>query len=314
MTDQKRPSSSKNPRIVLRGDGAAEPTPIGVTVTEGSLLGERFEVGAHVGEGGHALVHKGVDRANGAIVALKVMRREFARDPVMRKRFEREGEVLSKLKHPHVVGFVASGSEPTPWMALEFISGPDLKQALASQKRFAPKVAVQIMLPLIDGLAQAHGLGVAHRDLKPSNVAFSQNASGQWAPMLLDFGLSKPTESVAKELRLTTEGQTVGTPAYMAPEMLRSDEGGNATSDVWSLGVMLFELITGVLPYRAESIWHMLMAILTTDAPTMSSKGVAVDPTLEFIVGQCLKREPNERFADANALRNALRSWLESAR
>ncbi|MBL8681799.1 MAG: serine/threonine protein kinase [Myxococcales bacterium] len=312
MTNTKRPSSSKNPRILLRGEGEA-PAPLGASVDTGSVLDGRFEVSTVAGEGGHARVFKGTDRSNGATVALKVMRPEYARDPVMRKRFEREGEVLSKIKHPHVVGFIASGSEPTPWMALEFIAGPALDQTLKSQKRFAPKVAVQIMLPLIDGLAHAHAIGVAHRDLKPSNVAFSQNASGQWAPMLLDFGLSKPTQGSAKEFRLTTEGQTVGTPAYMAPEMLRSDEGGNATSDVWSLGVMLFELITGALPYRAESIWHMLMAILTTDAPTMTSKGVEVDPTLEFIVGQCMKREPNERFADASALRNALSSWLKGA-
>lgn len=307
MTDANAP---KGPRIVLRGK---EEAPLAAPVELGAVLDDRFEVGPALGEGGHACVYRGVDRTNGATVALKVLRREFLRDPVMRKRFEREAEVLAKLKHPHIVGIIASGSDPTLWMALEFISGPDLKKALESQKRFAPKVAVQILLPLIDGLAQAHGLGVTHRDLKPSNVAFAQNAQGQWAPMLLDFGLSKPAATGSKDFRLTNEGETVGTPAYMAPEMLRSDDGGNARSDVWSLGVMLFELVTGTLPYRAESVWHMLMAVLTTDAPSMASRGIQVDPTLDFIVTQCLQKEPNERFADASALRNALQNWLRSA-
>jgi serine/threonine protein kinase len=310
MTD---PNGPKSPRIVLRGKN--EPPPLTAPVELGALLGDRFEVGPALGEGGHACVYRGTDRANnGATVALKVLRREFLRDPTMQKRFEREADVLSKLKHPHVVGFIASGDAPTLWMALEFISGPDLKKALESQKRFAPRVAVQILLPLIDGLAQAHALGVTHRDLKPSNVAFAQNAQGQWAPMLLDFGLSKPAPTGPKDFRLTNEGETVGTPAYMAPEMLRSDDGGNARSDVWSLGVMLFEMVTGTLPYRAESVWHMLMAVLTTDAPTMASRGIEVDPTLDFIVTQCLQKEPNERFADASALRNALQNWAASAR
>lgn len=302
----------KPPRIVLQARD--EQTALRAPVPLGAVLGDRFEVGAALGEGGHACVYRGVDRANhNATVALKVLRREFLRDPVMRKRFEREAEVLAKLKHPHVVGFIANGSEPTLWMALEFISGPDLKTVLESQKRFAPKVAVQILLPLIDGLAQAHALGITHRDLKPSNVAFAQNAQGQWAPMLLDFGLSKPAPSGSKDFRLTNQGETVGTPAYMAPEMMRSDDGGNARSDVWSLGVMLFELVTGTLPYRGESVWNLLMTVLTTDAPSMASRGVQVDPTLDFIVTQCLQKEPNERFADASALRNALQSWLRSA-
>jgi serine/threonine protein kinase len=309
MSDTNGP---KPPRIGLRPRTATAP-PLAAPVESGAILGDRFEVGPALGEGGHACVYRGIDRSNGAPVALKVLRRELLRDPVMRKRFEREGEVLSALRHPHVVGFIASGSEPTLWMALEFISGPTLDATLKAQKRFAPKVAVQIMLPLIDGLAHAHASGIAHRDLKPSNVAFAQNAAGQWAPMLLDFGLSKTTSAAAKDLRLTNEGETVGTPAYMAPELLRSDEGGNARSDVWSLGVMLFEMCTGTLPYRSESVWVMLMAILTSDAPKMESRGVSVDPTLEFIVLQCLQREPNERFTDAAALKNALQSWLRSA-
>jgi serine/threonine-protein kinase len=312
MTDSDRP---KGARIVLPGDAQVNAPADDGPVAPGALLGGRFEVGAPLGEGGHARVYRGVDKhQSDGPVAIKVLRRHFLRDPVLCKRFEREAEVLRSIRHPHVVALIDQGRDPTLWMALEFIAGPDLAQVLKTQKRFAPKVAVQIMLPLIDGLAHAHSIGIAHRDLKPSNVAFARNAQGQWAPMLLDFGLSKPIQSgPQKDARLTTEGQTVGTPAYMAPEMLRSDEGGNACSDVWSLGVMLFELITGVLPYRAESIWHLLMAILTTKAPTMASKGVEVDPTLEFIVGQCLEREPTERFVDARALHTALSSWLASA-
>lgn len=307
MTDTNGP---KPPRIGMRP--ATQPAPAVAPLAAGDVLDGRFVVGDALGEGGHACVYRGIDRETGATVALKVLRREFLRDPTMRKRFEREAEVLAKLSHPHVVGIRASGDEPTLWMALEFISGPDLKKALESQKRFAPKVAVQILLPLIDGLAQAHALGITHRDLKPSNVAFAQNAQGQWAPMLLDFGLSKPAPQGTKDFRLTNEGETVGTPAYMAPELLRSDDGGNARSDVWSLGVMLFEMVTGTLPYRSNSVWHMLMAVLTTEAPSMASRGIDVDPTLDFIVTQCLQKEPNDRFADASALRNALQNWLRN--
>jgi serine/threonine protein kinase len=242
------------PRCLL--DGASAPTDAGLgpqawktpTLTEIASAFPSLEVLGHLGSGGMGCVYRVRERDSGRVSALKVLPRELAADPAFVERFDREARTLSRLRHPHIVGVHGFGQAGGfCFLLMEFVDGANLRQALRSG-RFTPQQALGLITPLCEALQAAHAQGVLHRDIKPENLLL--DAEGR--VKIADFGIAKLLEDPAMPstgaYTLTRTGARVGTPHYMAPEQVETPEQVDHRADIYSLGVVFYELLTGELP------------------------------------------------------------------
>ena len=265
----------------------------------GRKLG-RYLLEDKLGSGATADVFRAIQSGVERPVAIKVMHPHLAQSADFSARFAREAQALGKLQHPHVgrvIDFEPEGDHP--YMVLEFLAGGSLRDVMdASPTRLPIDYGISVARQVADGLAYAHGLGMVHRDLKPANVMFVDREARH--AVLTDFGMARLTDE-----KLTLSGTMLGTPAYMAPEQVLGQTAGPA-ADQYSLGVMLFELVTGQLPYMADNI-HALMIKHTTEAvPSIRALNPQMSPELESIIVRAMAKEPEKRFPDAAALRDAL--------
>jgi serine/threonine protein kinase len=237
-------------------DGANAPTEAGLgpqswktpTLAEIASAFPELEVLGHLGTGGMGCVYRVRERDSGRISALKVLPRELAADPAFVERFEREARTLSRLRHPHIVGVHGFGQAGGfCFLLMEFVDGANLRQALRSG-RFTPQQALALIPPICEALQAAHAQGVLHRDIKPENLLL--DAEGR--VKIADFGIAKllegPGASAAEAYTLTRTGARIGTPHYMAPEQVETPEQVDHRADIYSLGVVFYELLTGELP------------------------------------------------------------------
>ena len=242
------------PRCLL--DGANAPTDAGLgtqswktpTLAEIASAFPELEVLGHLGTGGMGCVYRVRERDSGRISALKVLPRELAADPAFVERFEREARTLSRLRHPHIVGVHGFGQAGGfCFLLMEFVDGANLRQALRSG-RFTPQQALALIPPICEALQAAHAQGVLHRDIKPENLLL--DAEGR--VKIADFGIAKllegPGASAGEAYTLTRTGARIGTPHYMAPEQVETPEQVDHRADIYSLGVVFYELLTGELP------------------------------------------------------------------
>ena len=242
------------PRCLL--DGANAPTDAGLgtqswktpTLAEIASAFPELEVLGHLGTGGMGCVYRVRERDSGRISALKVLPRELATDPAFVERFEREARTLSRLRHPHIVGVHGFGQAGGfCFLLMEFVDGANLRQALRSG-RFTPQQALALIPPICEALQAAHAHGVLHRDIKPENLLL--DAEGR--VKIADFGIAKllegPGASAGEAYTLTRTGARIGTPHYMAPEQVETPEQVDHRADIYSLGVVFYELLTGELP------------------------------------------------------------------
>lgn len=277
----------------------------------GEVLASKYKLEALLGSGGMGHVYRAVNTHVGRAVAIKLLRTEHAENPVVRDRFMREARAANLVRHPNVVDVVdieqdASGS---PFIVQELLDGEDLAHLAARSGGKLPlAVVVDFLLPVIDAVAEAHSKGVVHRDLKPENVFLAKSPHGP-VPKLLDFGISKVTST--SDLRATEVGVMMGTPAYMPPEQVQGARDADARSDIWALGVMMFELIAGRLPFDAIDAPALFVAIATRDAPTLLDIRADVTPKVSQIVARCLRRRPDERYPTAAELARDLRHVLD---
>lgn len=257
-----------------------------------------------------AIVYR-AEVAGGGQVAVKVLQDALADDPSQRERFEREARALFALEHPNILrvhdfGIVAG----KPYLVMELLEGERL-DALTERGPLDPVVAIDLAGQVLSGLAFAHGRGIVHRDLKTENVFVQRLPDGRWHARLLDFGLVK----FADEQRwgsgkpLTAFGEIFGTPAYMSPEQCIG-ERLDARADVYSMGVVLFELLTGTWPFVEEDRLAMFQAHLSKTPPTLSETrtDVVFRPELEAVVARALAKRKEDRFADAGEMLAALRA------
>ena len=242
------------PRCLL--DGANAPTDAGLgtqswktpTLAEIASAFPELEVLGHLGTGGMGCVYRVRERDSGRISALKVLPRELAADPAFVERFEREARTLSRLRHPHIVGVHGFGQAGGfCFLLMEFVDGANLRQALRSG-RFTPQQALALIPPICEALQAAHSQGVLHRDIKPENLLL--DAEGR--VKIADFGIAKllegPGASAGEAYTLTRTGARIGTPHYMAPEQVETPDQVDHRADIYSLGVVFYELLTGELP------------------------------------------------------------------
>jgi tRNA A-37 threonylcarbamoyl transferase component Bud32 len=261
-----------------------------------------------IGSGGMGGVFEAVDTRLGHRVALKRLHPHVAARTGAAARFLREGRAAARVRHPHVVQVFALGEgKEGPYLAMELLDGRDLAAALAEVGRLSVGDALELLLPVIAAVGAAHDAGVIHRDLKPSNVFVSRGAAGRPWPKVIDFGVSKVL--CADQAVAPTMGDAVlGTAAYMAPEQADSVRNASFQSDQYALAVVLYQCLTGVLPFSGANEYELVLAITTAPVTPPSHHVRGLPPELDEIVLRAMHRNPAARFPSVRAFGAALLS------
>ena len=279
----------------------------------GEVLASKYRLEELLGSGGMGHVYRAVNQDVGRAVAIKVLRGEHAQNAQIADRFLREARAANLVRHPNVVDVLDIGREDggAPFIVQELLEGEDLSHFVTRRGGKLPLEEVcDLLLPVIDAVAEAHAHGVVHRDIKPENVFLAKGKPPQGpTPKLLDFGISKVR---APDLRATEVGMMMGTPAYMAPEQVQGARDADPRSDVWALGVMMFELIAGRMPFDLPDAPALFVAIATRDAPSLLEVNADVTPAISRLVGRCLRRLPDERYPSAAELGRDLRHVMNN--
>ncbi|MDB4938780.1 MAG: Protein kinase, partial [Labilithrix sp.] len=266
-------------------------------VRPGDLLDGRFRLEREAGAGGMGVVCQAHDLHTGEAVAIKLLHGDRAASA----RFQREARVLAQLKHPAIVHYVAHGvTAGSMFLAMEWLEGEDLGERL-KRGPLAVADALHLARRIADALALAHLRGIVHRDLKPSNV-FLRGGSVRDV-VLLDFGIARVQ---AASVVMTGAGTVLGTPGYMAPEQVRGDPLIDARADVFSLGCVLFECLTGRAVFVGDSTIALLAKILMEEAPRASELRGGLHAAIDDTVARMLDKEPETRFVDGAAVRDAI--------
>jgi serine/threonine protein kinase/tetratricopeptide (TPR) repeat protein len=262
----------------------------------GELVDGRFEVEGHAGSGGMGTVYRARDRASGEQIAVKILRSSVEAP----ERFARETRVLATLRHPHIVRYIADGRTAggEHWLAMEWLEGEPLHHRLR-RAPLSPAESIELVRRVAEALSAAHERGIVHRDIKPSNLMLPE---GDLARVkILDFGVARITDA-----RSTRTGVMVGTPGYMAPEQAKGEAGVGPRVDVFALGCVLFECLTGRTAFVGDNVMAVLAKILLEETPRLSDVRRDLPGELEELVGRTLAKRPEDRFADAAQLAVAL--------
>ena len=284
------------------------------SLPRGERVGDKYEIVRVLGVGGMGTVYEGRHLALGQRVAIKVLHEEAARDPDICQRFAREARAVASLRGRHVakVVDVDALADGRPYMVMEYLAGHDLSTALDEHGVFSIPEAVDLTLPACSAIAEAHARGIIHRDLKPANLFLTQE-EGATCVKLLDFGISKVTEE-GEEGAMTVTATAFGTPLYMSPEQIRSAKHVDERSDVWSLAVILYELLTGATPFDGNSPTAVIAAI-TADAPhPIEDKRPDVPAQLSAAILRALEKKPDRRHSSALDFAEAIAPFSSAGR
>ncbi len=267
----------------------------------------KYKLLGELGHGGMGAVYKAVQARLGRVVAIKVMAPKLIGDEQAVARFHREMEAVAALDHPHVVAaFDADQTEGTHFLVMEYVEGESLAAILKRDSRLPMATACECIRQAALGLAHAHERGMAHRDIKPANLLLARTADGQPLVKILDMGLARFTVERGEETELTSTGQVMGTPDYIAPEQARSTKRADIRSDIYSLGCTLFRTLTGQLPFDGESVMEKLMARAMGDAPPLRQYLPETPAALEAVLAKMLARDPAARYQNPAEVAAAL--------
>jgi serine/threonine-protein kinase len=261
-------------------------------------------IGAPIGQGTFGVVYEARTRSIGRRVALKVMHADVAEDPTHAERFRREASIVAQLHHPNIVDVYDRGfAHGRHYIAMELLEGETLAQLLKRETRLSVPAAIGLMLPIFSAVEAVHRLGVVHRDLKPANIFLSHPRPGVVHPKLLDFGLVRLSRAAEEITRVDV---SLGTPNYMAPEQVIHAREVDARADVWSLGVLLYTLITGERPFAGPTDHATLINVVENEARPMRALRPDVPAAVDQAVMMALRKRPDERFASAHAFAAAI--------
>jgi serine/threonine-protein kinase len=278
-------------------------------VKDMELTGEHlsnYKIIGKLGKGGMATVYKAHELSLNRVVALKVLSPQLSEDKDYIKRFQREAQAAAQLNHPHIVQIYAIGEEKgLHYFAMEYIKGKSLAHIAKEKGVLAPGKAVPIIKQVAEALGEAHGAGLVHRDIKPSNIMIDSLGRAK----VTDFGIAYVSRAQTK---LTREGSIIGTPEYLSPEQCEG-KTVDQRSDIYSLGVTLYEVLTGKTPYEADTPVSMLMKIVKGDFPPISEVNPNVPASLRDIVEKMMQTDPNKRYADMEEVKKAFEEFEKSA-
>lgn len=283
---------------------------MGTPFQPGEVFAGKYRVERVLGEGGMGVVVCATRVALGDQVAVKFLRAELVRSSERVSRFMREAQAAVKIRSDHVIRIIdvdtAEGGHP--FIAMDLLEGEDLAQRVA-RGRLPVAEAVEILLQACDAVAAAHRAHVIHRDLKPANLFLTRRPNGDPVVKVLDFGISKFTEDEGLMTGVVTRTSSMlGSPTYMSPEQLRSSRDVDERTDVWSIGVIAYELIAGRPPFDFGNVPELCAAILGAPAPSLKAARPSVPAALDAVVARCLQKDPDQRYADVHQLADALRA------
>ncbi len=257
-----------------------------------------YVVGELIGRGAMASVYRAEHVMLAKPVALKLMDDSLLQSPEARERFLREGRVVASITHPNVVDVTDVGvHQGTPYLVMELLVGEDLHSYLERHAPLDDRTTVRLALPLIAALAAAHEVSVVHRDVKPSNIFLEQGPSGEIVPKVLDFGISKLSlERTGLDLVATSPNQLIGSPLYLPPEALRGSAQLGPASDQYSLGVVLYQCVTGRTPFRGDTLMELLGALARGSFQPPRAIRPEISPALERVIVRAMALEAKDRF------------------
>ena len=283
-------------------------SPLPAVQLVGAVLNRRYRLTRPLGQGGMGVVYAGEVEGTRQAVAIKLLRAEYLDDTAIVARFVEEAHIAARIVHPNVLRVfdVQRAEDGTPYLVMELLEGQPLASLLKAQSRLPVAQAVTMLQGVLAGLGAAHGLGVVHRDLKPDNVYLSHaGPGGAVVVKLLDFGIAKVMDAAGGMGNQTKTGMLLGTPAYMSPEQIKNAKDVDARTDLWSAGVMFYEMITGRQAFPAPTEFARLAAVLGTQPDPI----VGVDPTLAPwapFVERAMHKDRAQRFQSAAEMAHAI--------
>ena len=271
------------------------------------VISGKYRLVRPIGRGGMGVVWEAYSEVLDIKVAVKLIQ-QFSASLEMQQRLLLEARAAARLVDPGVIRIFDCGktSKGDPYIIMELLEGEDLATRLEHRGRLAPIEAVRTLLPIVRALGAAHAANIVHRDVKPENVFFTKSLMAEEQPKLFDFGIAKV--DLDWEKRLTQAGSTLGSPSYMSPEQAQGNEI-DRRSDLWGISVVLYESITGQLPFDGQSYQAIVHAILCAPAKTFAAQGVD-EPELWTIIAKGLEREREQRWQSSNEFAEALGTWL----
>src|SRR5262245_5234484 len=279
-----------------------------LAVPVGTVLAERYEIQSLLGSGGLGRVYRAHDRMLDEEVAVKVLHPEAARSPELSKRFRSEIKLARKVRHRNVCAIHEYGEQgPYRFVAMELVDGVDLHQVIREKGPLVPRDAFEVAIQVVKGLTAIHDAGVLHRDLKTPNIM----RDGRGVVRLLDFGIAKLL-TPSGTLAVTAVQRVVGTPEYMSPEQIRGDDL-DERSDIYALGVVIFEIFTGVLPFQGKSPLDTLLRQVNEPPPLYGEAAARLPTSLVPVLRKALAKDPKDRQASARDLLEGLRDSRRAA-
>lgn len=277
-------------------------------VKPGDVIADKFLIERILGAGGMGVVvvarHVHLDQR----VAIKFLLPAVAKSPEAVARFAREARAAAKIQSEHVARVLdVATHDGTPYMVMEYLEGQDLESTLQELGTLPIDKAIDYVLQALEALAEAHVAGIVHRDLKPANIFLARRADGSSIVKILDFGISKL--SGGSDPQITTTSAQMGSPLYMSPEQLRRTKDVDARADIWSLGVILQELIVGEAPFMSETLPEIIAMILSEPPLSMRLRRPDVPSQLEAVIRRCLEKRPGDRYPNVAALAVALQPF-----
>lgn len=273
----------------------------------GDVIAAKYRLDKVAGEGGMGIVYAAEHLVLKQRVAVKILLPDAVASEAVVERFAREARAAAKIDSEHVARVLDAGTTDSgsPFLVMEYLEGCDLEELLELQKTLPVHEAVDYLVQALGGLAHAHAASIVHRDLKPSNLFLACRPDGSNAIKVLDFGISKTTRGKPEDKKLTGH-HVLGSPVYMSPEQLRNATDIDARADIWSIGVVAYELLAGEPPFDGEGVGEIFAAILEKEPIPLCEKNANVPREVSDIVAKCLRRAPSERWEDVAQLARAL--------
>jgi serine/threonine protein kinase len=285
-------------------------------VAIGQLIDSKYRIVRMLGEGGMGTVYEGQNVRIGHRVAIKILHAELSSRLDVVERFEREAQAAGRIGSDHIVEVYDLGELPggTRYMVMEYLDGENLAVRILKEERMRAQTIAPIFLHVLEALGAAHTAGIVHRDLKPENIFLVRDKkTGRDFAKLVDFGVSKFNYSAPHSGSMTRTGSVIGTPFYMSPEQAKGLRGTDHRSDLYSLGVVLFECATGRVPFHAETFNELMFKIVLEEAPDPAVVAPDVDPYFAAIIRKAMARQPEARYQDAASFQNDIAEWSRNA-